>query len=44
MILLILRLCAAGVLAFVVGKLTAKLKLPSILGYLWYLPGLQYLC
>lgn len=34
MILLILRLCAAGVLAFVVGKLTAKLKLPSILGWL----------
>lgn len=34
MIFLLLRLCAAGVLAFVAGKLTAKLKLPSILGWL----------
>lgn len=34
MVLLILRLLAGILLAFVVGKLVAKLKLPSILGWL----------
>ncbi len=34
MILLFLRLLAAVALAFVVGKLVSKLKLPSILGWL----------
>ena len=34
MLLLILRLCAAIGIAFVAGKLVAKLRLPSILGWL----------
>lgn len=34
MILLILRLLAAAAIAFLIGKLIAKIKLPSILGWL----------
>lgn len=38
MILLILRLLAAIVIAFVIGKLVSKIKLPAILG--WLLTGM----
>lgn len=38
MILLILRLLAAIIIAFVVGKLVSKIKLPAILG--WLLTGM----
>ena len=34
MILLILRWAAAAAIAFVIGKLVSKMKLPSILGWL----------